>query len=206
MLGVQIPPSPHDVYFSFENETKMKNRAHIETKEQRLKRLKSSPPVESIETLLNSIANFFSNEIQLTPNQYQTSLLFLGIHAVSLTISEAFFGKSGERGYRLFLEAFVDGKTEDKKFSMISNTLHNWRNILAHQWIGSLGHSIEYDYKMIEGWKNREEKLVINPRIYCESYLSAFSAGGRIWKYESTFTGDQLEMIKSRIIEKYEKK
>lgn len=184
----------------------MKNRAHIETKVQRLKRLKDGPPVEAIETLLNSIANFFNNEIQLTPDQYQTSLLFLGIHAVSLTISEAFYGKSGEEGYRLFLEAFVDGKAEDKKFSMISNTLHNWRNILAHQWIGSLGHSIEYDYKMTEGWKNDEDRLVINPRIYCESYLSAFSAGGRIWKYESIFTESELEKIKSRIIEKYERK
>lgn len=184
----------------------MKNRAHIETKVQRLKRLKDGSPVEAIETLLNSIANFFNNEIQLTPDQYQTSLLFLGVHAVALTISEAFYGKSGEEGYRLFLEAFVDGKTEDKKFSMISNTLHDWRNILAHQWIGSLGHSIEYDYKMIEGWKNGEDGLVINPKIYCEAYLSAFSASGRIWKYESMFSDDDLEKIKQRIINKYEKK
>ena len=166
----------------------MKNRAHIETKEQRLARLKSNPLPEAIETLLNSIANFFNNEISLTPDRYQTSLLFLGIHASALTISEAFFGKSGEEGYRLFLETFVDGDVEDRKFSRISEILHGWRNILAHQWIGSLGHSIEYNYNMPEGWKNKQDRLVINPKIYCECYLSAFSGNGKLWRYERLFT------------------
>lgn len=184
----------------------MKNRAHIETKEQRLKRLKSNPPLEAIETLLNSITNFFNNEISLTPDQYQTSLLFLGIHAVALTISEAFFGKSSEEGYRLFLENFVDGKTEDRKFSKISRTLHDWRNILAHQWIGSLGHSIEYNYHMLEGWKNENDRLVINPKIYCECYLFAFSGNGRLWEYETIFSAEELERIKRRIIAKYEQR
>lgn len=184
----------------------MKNRAHIETKEQRLRRLKINPSEEAIETLLNSISNFFNNEIGITPNNYQTSLLFLGTHAAALTISEAFFGKSGEEGYHRFLEAFVDGNSVDRKFSKISRTLHDWRNILAHQWIGSLGHSIEYDYKMPEGWKNEETRLIINPKIYCECYLSAFSASGRLWKYDSIFTEEERDNIKNRIIKKYESK
>jgi hypothetical protein len=57
------------------------NRTHnSESQEHRLKRLKSHP-VEAIETLLNSIANYFNNEIGIAPAHYQTSLMFLGIHA-----------------------------------------------------------------------------------------------------------------------------
>lgn len=118
----------------------MKNNAHMESKEKRIRRLKQGSPIEAIETLLNSIDNFFNNEIISTPNYHQTSLLFLGIHATALTISEALFGEKGENGYRIFLEKFVDGQTDNTKFSRIANILHDWRNILAHQWIGSMGH------------------------------------------------------------------
>ena len=56
----------------------------METKEARLARFMSGPPEEAIETLLNSIANYFNNEIALTPDHHQTSLLFLGIFAILL--------------------------------------------------------------------------------------------------------------------------
>lgn len=184
----------------------MKNNAHIESKTRRLQRLTQNPPVEAIETLLNSISNFFNNEISLTPTYHQTSLLFLGIHAASLTISEALFDKKGEAGFRTFLKVFVDGPTEGTSFSQISNILHDWRNILAHQWIGSMGHEIEYDYQMTEGWKIDEGGIKINPRIYCDRYLAAFSAGGKIWKYNSILPESELEKAKWRIVAKYERK
>lgn len=182
----------------------MKNNAHYEDREKRLQRLINGSPIEAIETLLNSIDNFFNNEIRLTPNQFQTSLLFLGIHAVALTISEAFYNKGGESGYRLFLENFVDGEDDDKKFSKIASTIHDWRNILAHQWIGSLGHSIAYDYNMEEGWKYSDNTTIINPRIYCECYLNAFSRTGKLWDYDTVFTPSELNDISQRIIKKFE--
>lgn len=182
----------------------MKNRAHMETREQRLLRLKGGVPIEAIETLLNSIANFFNNEIALTPGNYQTSLLFLGIHASVLTISEALLGKSGLEGYRMFLEKFIDGETTDTKFSEIAPVIHDWRNVLAHQWLGTVGHKIEYDYKMNEGWKIEGEVTVINPKIYCDYYLKAFSAGGKIWKYEDILSASELEKAKATIVQKYE--
>ena len=182
----------------------MQNRAHMESREKRLARLRGGSPIESIETLLNSIANFFNNEIELTPDNYQTSLLFLGIHASILTISEAFFGTSGERGYHMFLEKFIDGDTNDTKFSEISPILHNWRNILAHQWLGSTGHRIEYNYRMSEGWKIDNEVTVINPKIYCQKYLDAFSRGGKIWQYEHILTEAELNRAKEIIVHKYE--
>lgn len=184
-----------------------RNRANRgESRAKRLARLKSNP-TEAIETLLNSIANFFNNEIALAPSQYQTSLLFLGIHAAALTIGEAFFNSQGQSreldNYRAFLQAFVDGPTSDTQFSTVADDIHNWRNILAHQWLGSLGHSIEYDYSMPLGWKRKQDTLVINPQRYCDAYLDAFKVGGRIWKYDTLFTPTELSQIHTRIVDKY---
>ncbi|OGG19029.1 hypothetical protein A3D78_06695 [Candidatus Gottesmanbacteria bacterium RIFCSPHIGHO2_02_FULL_39_14] len=184
----------------------MKNRAHMESREKRLARLRSGNYIEAIETLLNSIANYFNNEISITPDNYQTSLLFLGIHASILTLSEAFFGLSGKTGYYLFLEKFIDGNTKDTKFSQIANTLHDWRNVLAHQWLGSIGHRIEYDYKMSEGWKKDGDITIINPKIYCQHYLNAFSGNGKIWQYESILSEAELSKAKEIIVRKYEHK
>lgn len=181
----------------------MKNNTYNETKAARLKRFQENSYVESIETLINSINNYFNNELRITPDNYQSSLLFMGVHASALTIAEVFFGESKFKGYKHFLEAYVDGDTEDKKFSEIASTIHSWRNVLAHQWIGSIGHKIAYDYEMKQGWRKQGDVIVINPRIYCEQYLDAFKAGGKIWKYRQTFSAEELEAIKTRIIKKY---
>jgi hypothetical protein len=180
------------------------NTHNSESREHRLARLKSDP-VEAIETLLNSIANFFNNEILLTPTHYQTSLMFLGVHASALTIGEVFFGHRNDfENYRDFMRTFVDGDTEDTKFSVVAEHLHNWRNIIAHQWIGSLGHKIEYDYQTNLGWQMIEDTLIINPKIYCDKYMEAFSAKGRLWKYNSIFTEEQLTKAHKEIVRKYE--
>ena len=185
----------------------MENRAHQdESKEHRLQRLQNGHPIEAIETLLNSIDNFFNNEIRITPGNYQTSLLFMGIHASALTIAEAFFDENGLKGYNKFITTFVDGETDDTKFSLIAEFIHDWRNVLAHQWIGSIGHLIGYDYAMSLGWERRDNILFINPKIYCEKYLQAFSAGGKIWKYDVLFSPEELEKIKKRIVQKYQEK
>lgn len=181
------------------------NRAHKgETFEARLRRFQNGSPVEVIETLLSSIANYFNNEIQFTPNNRQTSLLFLGIHASTLTIGEAFFNKKYEsENYKKFLEIFVDGSTDDTCFSTIAESIHQWRNILAHQWLGSLGHRMNYDYEMTGGWEKRNDVIFINPKIYCEHYLNAFGRNGKLWDYQNMFTKTELEGIKQRLINKY---
>lgn len=186
------------------------NKAHKgESKEARLKRFQNGSSIEVIETLLNSIGNYFNNEIALTvkENNYQTSLLFLGIHAVALTIGEAFFNqKNGLENYKKFLETFVDGTTNDTRFSTIAKSIHSWRNILAHQWLGSLGHEIGYDYEMKHGWEKRDDVLFINPKIYCEHYLNAFGRNGKLWDYQNMFSETELEAIKKRLIDKYVKR
>jgi hypothetical protein len=158
-----------------------KNRAHnAESQNQRLARLQSGP-IEAVETLLNSIDSFFNNEIRVTPKECQTSLLFLGIHAAALTIGEVFFANSGRgkdlENYREFLRTFVDGQTPDTQFSTVADEIHNWRNILAHQWIGSFGHIIEYNYNATLGWEWNNQRLVLNPKIYCDLYLQTFVRG-----------------------------
>lgn len=186
-----------------------KNNAHIgETSEKRLKRFQDGSPIESIETLLNSIDNYFNNEIRATIRdlQYpQTSLLFLGIHAAILTISEAFFNDKGASGYKLFLQKYVDGTEDANQFSLIAEDIHDWRNIIAHQWLSNKGHGLSYAYGLDQGWKREDDILHINPRIYCEHYLDAFSGGGKIWRYSSDLTQHELEEIKQRIINKFVK-
>lgn len=184
-----------------------KNRAHnTESRTSRLARLQNRP-VEAIETLLHSIDDYFNNEIRITTANLQTSLLFLGIHAAALTIGEAFFNNQTNnrdlKNYRDFLETFVDGQSEDTRFSTVADDIHNWRNILAHAWIGSFGHRIEYDYQSDLGWERAAGKLIINPRIYCDMYLQAFSAGGRIWQYNSIFTSQEVADIQTRIVDRY---
>ena len=170
-----------------------------------MERFKNLPPVEVIETLLNSLDNFFNNEIRLTTKDenYQTSLLFLGTHAVALTISEGLFDKGGLSGYKLFLKNFVDGDTADTRFSSIADLIHNWRNVLAHQWLASTGHRIGYDYQMSHGWQLRDGKFFINPKIYSDYYLKAFKAGGKIWKYGQLLSSDELQRAKDRLVRKY---
>lgn len=172
-----------------------------------MSRFQNGSPVEIIETLLNSINNFFNNEIRATLNDVgnpQTSLLILGVHSVALTFAYGFWNKGGSQGYKLFLENFVDGDTPDRKFSVIAEDIHEWRNVLAHRWLNVAGHEFSYDYEMNEGWKKDSEVTLINPRIYLEQYLGAFGKGGKIWRYQNILTTDALmEGAKERFISKY---
>lgn len=186
----------------------MKNNAHLgETKEKRLKRFQDGPPLEIIDTLLNSMANFFMNEIKATfdnPANPQTSLMLLGTHSVALTIAHGLFNKGGEQGYKLFLENFIDGDTPDTKFSTIASEIHEWRNVIAHRWINVAGHNFGYDFDMPEGWKKQDDTIFLNPKKYLEHYVKTFGFGGRIYRYNTILTTDEmLEAAKQRFISKY---
>jgi hypothetical protein len=178
-----------------------------ETKEQRTRRFQNGPPIEIIDTVINSIHNFFLNELRdvfVDKKNAQTSLMFLGTHSIALTISYGFFNKDGMRGYKLFLKNFVDGEQPDKVFSTIAEEIHEWRNVIAHRWINVAGHSIEYDFNMQEGWKKDGEFLIINPHIYLEQFLKAFDYG-RVYEYKNALTSSAAQQgAKERFISKYE--
>jgi hypothetical protein len=184
------------------------NNAHLgETMEQRLKRFTEGQPLEVISTITNSIANHFINELRIVfdnPPNPQTTLMFLGTHSIALTISYGLFNESGEDGYKLFLEHFVDGDTPDTKFSTVAKRIHEWRNVLAHRWINVAGHSFVYNFNMLEGWKVEGEFLLINPKIYLDQFTKAFAAGGKIYQCNSLLTTDRIrEEAKKRFISKY---
>ncbi len=186
----------------------MKNNAHLgETKEQRLKRFNDNGPYEVVATITNSMANNFVNELRTVfdnPSNLQTSLMFLGTHSIALTIAYGLWGKGGEDGYKLFLEHFIDGDTPDTKFSTVADGIHEWRNVIAHRWINVAGHSFSYEFNMSEGWREEDEFLLVNPKIYLEQFLKAFGPGGRIYKYDAILTTDQMwEDAKQRFISKY---
>ena len=185
----------------------MQNNAHLgETREHRTNRFQDGHPIETIDTLINSIHNYFNNEIkattQVTP--HQTSLMILGIHAVALTVAWGFWGEKGKAGYKHFLENFVDGDTPDTKFSMIADEIHQWRNVLAHRWLSVSGHTFGYDYTLAEGWAKNDGITLLNPKIYLEHYLKAFGHNGRIYKFQEILTTeDLLQEAKTRILSQY---
>ena len=78
----------------------------MEDKQKRYKRLSEGSPVEIIETLLNSMDNFFNREIDSAAGSELWYLVLLGDHAVALTISEGLFGEAGLSGFKIFLEKF----------------------------------------------------------------------------------------------------
>lgn len=179
----------------------MKNRPYTEPENTILEVLKGDP-IGSISLLVVSIDSFFNNELSITAKNKQTRLLFIGIHAVALTISEAIWDMRGPAGYGMFLERFVDEEQQDRKFSKIAIQIHEWRNTLAHQFLSSGGHNIDYDYDMLEGYKLNQEYLIINPAIYLDSYIKAFKEN-KILNYVTQLDKGEQEKIRLRILGKY---
>jgi len=175
----------------------------MEDKQKRLARLSQGSPVEIIETLLNSMHNFFMREIGVASDKNLIYLVILGDHAVALTISEGVFGKTGLDGYKLFLEKFVDQKKKGFNFSEVAQQIHNWRNVIAHQWLSSSAYDFGIDFEMKFGWEKRKNIVYFNPRIYHEAFNKAFSAGGKIWEYEKLMTDEQMQKAKERLLKKY---
>lgn len=175
----------------------------MEDKQKRLARLTNGSPIEIIETLLNSMHNFFMREIGVASDNNLLYLVMLGDHAVALTISEGLFGKAGLGGYKLFLEKFVDQDKEGFNFSEIAENIHNWRNVIAHQWLSSSGYDLGIDLDMKLGWEKRSGVIYFNPKLYHEAFNGAFNGGGKIWHYERILTEKQMQEAKERLLKKY---
>lgn len=181
------------------------NRAHRDSPEAVINDVINGPPIGAVNLLVLSINNFLNNEIKLTVDQNppQSSLLFMGVHSAALTIAEVLFRDRGKIGYKKFLENFVDGDIEDKRFSLIASEIHAWRNILVHGWLSLRGHKMEYDYDMQQGFEERMSTLYINPKIYLESYLNAFNKNGRIAQYIRNMSKEDFAVAQHIIKQKY---
>jgi hypothetical protein len=146
------------------------------------------------------VANFFLPEIQVAKEKSLDRLIFMGIHATIQTVSEKIFGKRGLEGTRFYLKHFVDGSTQDRQFSLISDDIHEMRNVVAHQWLSSRTHDIAINYAMPEGWKLEPNLLHINPDIYAEQFLASFGRGGPIWTYRQLVSDQELTIRKYQFI------
>lgn len=176
----------------------------IEDQAKRLKRFQSGDHVEIIETLLNSIDNFYNRQIDQAAISELWLLVILGIHSVALTISEGVYGKSGLTGFKFFLENFMDDNKDGFKFSEIAEEIHNWRNIIAHQWLSASGYNFGTDTQMTKGWEVRDGITHFNPKVYYEAFNKSFDAGGKIWDYDKLLSEQEAEKAKERLLKKYE--
>ena len=180
-----------------------------ETFQQRLQRFKNNSPIEFIETILNSIHNFYIPELQMAANNKQSNLLILGLHSIIETISENVFLKKGAEGFKFYLENFVDIDEAGGRFSEIADELNDWRNIVAHQYISKLGHSFGYDYTISNGYQVENGVIILNPKIFFDQFQSAFLANGgrtkiKIWDYEKNIASDKMEEAKTKFLAKFE--
>lgn len=181
----------------------------VETFQQRLQRFQNNSPIEFIETILNSIHNFYIPELQIAAQNKQSNLLVLGIHSIIETISENVFLKKGVDGFKFYLENFVDINKDGGRFSEISDELNDWRNIVAHQYISKLGHSFGYDYSITTGYKIENGIIILNPKIFFEQFQSAFLANNgntkrKIWDYKEIIASDKMEEAKIKFLSKFE--
>jgi|SRR5271157_807486 len=175
----------------------------MESYEDRLRRFQNGSPIEVIATLTNSINNFLNPEIAKAAEDGSWSLMFMGIHAVALTVSQGFFGLTGQEGYLRFLRTFVDGEVPGADFFSIGADIHRWRNVVAHQWLSSAGYGFGFDTSLERGWQRYDDIVVVNPTKYHEGYRRAFRAESDLWRPQAILSQIQLEAAKKGLIDKF---
>jgi hypothetical protein len=112
-------------------------------------------------------------------------------------ISENLFGLTGKEGTAFFLEHFVDGDTEELRFSLIADEIHDARNVMAHQGYSSLQHRVEYlDDTISSGWTRQGATVHINPAIYAQRFEAAIIGHAWVREYRRKST-------EARLIQKY---
>ena len=139
----------------------------MDTFKQRLKRYTDEPAQETFGWMTMLIQSHHLPELRRARENRLYQCLYLMTHAIAHTVSETMFGYRGLTATRFFLESFVDGDPEDRKFSRIASELHDVRNVVAHEAYSSLQHSVEYFRDDIEdGWRREGNTLLINPARY----------------------------------------
>ena len=63
----------------------------MESYSDRLRRFQNGPPNEVIQTLLNSINNYFNPEIAKAAEIDSWSRVLMGVHSVAITVSQGLF-------------------------------------------------------------------------------------------------------------------
>jgi hypothetical protein len=141
--------------------------------------------------------NYPLRELRIASEKGLYQCVFLCSHAIIQTISEGMFDKRGIDGTRFYLENFVDEPAKDKKFSLITEEIHEMRNVIAHQGYSSLQHNVDFNDEMTEGWKEESNIVYINTKIYAEQFTKAFESAAQVLLYL------KLLSVEERIKRKY---
>ena len=168
----------------------------MESFEKRLRRFTFGMSKEIPLTILNSYSNVLIRQLKIAGEKSLIDLFILGSHAVMQTTGEYIFGHGPLEATRFFLEAFVDGDTDDREFSRIASEIHEMRNASQHRWSSRRVHEIVIDNRIAGGWKEDSGKVVLNFRIYSQDFLGAFGPGGRIWNWEQYVSEEDLVLRK----------
>ncbi len=176
----------------------------MEDAEKRLKRLEDGPPLEIIETLLNSIHNFYLRETSAAIKAGTWDLAFIGTHSVASIIGAGLFGdRSMEASFRRFLKEFVDTDEPGGNFSDIAKELNDWRHVLIHRWLSKMGHEFGFDTDQIEGWRRVDGVLLVNPVRLNEAVANAFALNGKLWQWRDVLSDAEAQAAKTRLLELY---
>lgn len=177
--------------------------------EKRYVQMTQGHPDVAITILLNSMHNGFINrELKMAREHSLHYLLLMGIHACILTINKYIFGKGGKKAFKDYLKNHVDGTRADLKFSLYSDKIYVRRNVLAHQWLSSIGHEFGFDSDMNEGVNEENGIVLLNTVHYFDQFQSAFKQKPKtkesIWNAAKALTMKEKDQAKSRIIDAYQ--
>ena len=167
----------------------------MESFEDRLRRFLEHED-EAPVTLLVWAQNLLLPQVRVAKDKRLDNLIFLSTHGFIQTFSEKALGRKGQEATNYFLQSFMDEKEQNRKFSHVSNELHEMRNVMAHQLFSSRTHHIVLDYVMNEGWRRDNAMIHINPDVYANQFIAAID-GGRLWQWKNFVTHEQ------RIKQKY---
>jgi hypothetical protein len=169
----------------------------MESFKQTLKRFTTQNDLEIFGWLTVFLQNAYVPEVRRAKESKLYHCVYLLTHAIMQMVSESMFGLRGRDGTRFYLENFVDGNTQETRFSLVADEIHDARNVMAHEGYSSLQHKIEYlDDEIREGWKKEAGSIHINPAVYAEHFEKAFLRGAIVEKYK-----EQTE--KTRTVRKY---
>jgi hypothetical protein len=144
--------------------------------------------------------NYFLRELQVAKDGKLYVCVFLCTHAIIQTIAENMFGRKGRDGTRFYLENFVDGSIPDRRFSSVSDDIHEMRNAFAHQGYSGVQHRVELNDEMAEGWKADSGTIFINPAIYADQFEEAFRRGAHVELYRRSFSEEERMILKYKFI------
>lgn len=173
----------------------------MESREQRLKRWLENDPSEIFGWMLVWAQNGLVPQIKLLAQPGFEEGLFLLTHSFVQTFMENYFDTRGRDATHLYLKWFVDGRKKLDRFSLVSDELHEMRNVMAHQIYSSQTNYIRYEYALTTGWARQNQHLQVNPRLYADRFIDGLE--GRVHRRLNSVTRLEQARRKYRFIAKW---